>query len=321
MPAQPVPYRGGDPVGRLQLRRVPDSGQDNRLPARVPGGRPAHAGHRHQPVGLAADEQDRDPHRGHHLPVAPAQANYPHQRPGCGQEGLVPGPQALAVAFGGQRDRRGEQRRVDPGRVGEAEVDDPLDGRLRRLAGQHRPDVELAQAGQRVHQELAPHHPVGGLRRQRQGRVDQDKTGHGVRRAGRLHDRDQPAHGVPGQDHRRAGDLPDEPVEQPGVALHGGRGPGARGQAEPVQVKRDRAAPSGQPGPDQAPVQVRPAQAVHEHDRRPAARSRLAVELDPVHRRVQVGDVAARSPRRGERPPRRPGRGRGAHRGFRAHRG
>jgi hypothetical protein len=229
------------------------------------------------------------------------------------------------VALGGQRDRRGEQGRVDPGRVGEAEFDDPLDGLLRWPAGHHRPDVELAQAGQRVQQELAPHHPVGDLRRQRQGRVDQHQAGHGLRRAGRLHDRDQAAHGVPGQDHRRTGDLPDEPVEQPGIALDGGRDAAARGQAEPVQVQRDRPAPFGQPRPDQAPVQVRAAQAVHEHDGRAARGGRRPggrrAELDPVHRRAQVSDVAARSPRRGERPRRGPGRGSGAHRGFRAHRG
>jgi len=324
MPAQPVPHRAGHRIGRLQLRRVPDTGQDNRLPARVPGGRPAHAGHRHQPVGLAADEQDRYPHRGHHLPVPPAQANHPHQRPGRGQERLVPGLWALVAALGGQRDRRGEQGRVDPGRVGEAELDDPLDGQLRRPPGHHRPDVHLAQAGQRVHQELAPDHPVGDPRRHRQGRVDQHQPGHGVRCAGRLHDGDQAAHRVAGQDHRRPGDLPDETVEQPGVGLHGGRGAGARGQAEPVQVQRDRPAPFGQPGPDQAPVQVRAAQAVHEHDRRAARgsagsggddppeppRGRLAAgEFDPVHRAVEVGDIAARSPPRRERPRRRPHRG------------
>ncbi len=301
MAAEPVLYRVGHRLGNLQLRRMPDSGENSRLPPRIARGRPAHARHRHKPVGVAADQQDRDADPGGHRPVAPRAADHPKQRTRRGKQRLVTGLRVPAAA--GQRDRRLHQRGVGPRRVGETQLDLLPDGRLRRAVRQ-RPGQHLAEAGQREQREPADHRPVRLLprhRRRRKGRVDQHKPGDGAGRRRRLQHRDQPAHGVADQDHRRPRDLPREPVNEPRVGLHGGLAPRSRGEAEPVQVQRHRPPALGQPRPDPAPVQVRAAQAVHEDKRRTARPARPArAELDPVHRAVQRGQVTARAPRRRE---------------------
>ena len=76
------------------------------------------------------------------------------------------------------------------------------------------------------------------------------------------------------------------------------------------QVQGDDAAASGQRRSDQAPVQVRAAQPVHEHDRDALGLVGIPVlvlslvpggrELDPVHGTVEVGDEAGGIPGSGE---------------------
>jgi hypothetical protein len=285
------------------------------------GGGLAHGRYRDQPVGLAADEQDRDTDAGHHgrVPLTPAEDQQ--QRPRGGEEhpgaGRGVGGRGR-VAQRGQRDIGLDQLRVGPGRVGEAQLEDPLDGVGRRGAREQLRDEDLAEAGQRVQQELGGHQPVGFLRRQRERGIDQDHARGRRGMGGGLQDADQAAHGVADQDGRRADDLGDEPVHEARVGLHRGGAARARGQAEAVQVQRHRAAARRQVRPELAPVQVRAAQAVHEHDRRPTVGGAVGLgaglggglgvglggELDPVDGAVQVGDEALRAPGRGVVPGR-----------------
>jgi hypothetical protein len=293
---------------------VPDSGEDDAVPARIAGGGLAHGRHRDQPVGLAADEQDRDADAGHlrRVPLTPAENQQQGPRggeehPGAGRGGGGRG----RVAPGGHGDFGLDQLRIGPGRVGEAQLEDPLDRVGRRDAREQLRDGHLAQAGQRVQQELGGHRPVWLLRRQRERGIDQDHARGRRRAGGGLQDADHAAHGVADQDGRRADDLGDEPVDEARVGVHRGAAARARGQAEAVQVQRHRAAARRQVRAELAPVQVRAAQAVHQHDRRLAVggvrglAAGLGGELDPVDGAVQVGDVALRAPGRGVVPGRR----------------
>jgi hypothetical protein len=132
VPVQPVGEHPEDLTGHLELRSMPDPGEDGALPAEIAGRGLADGGHRHQPVFGTADEQHRDGRRGHRREVAARTADHPHQGPGRGQERFVAVRGRLALD--GQRDRRRDHRGIGPGRDGEAEIDNTLDGLARRLA-------------------------------------------------------------------------------------------------------------------------------------------------------------------------------------------
>ena len=68
--------------------------------------------YRYQPVGVAADEQDRDAHRGHHLLVTPPMASHPHERTRSREEGFLFAFGGDGLTLAGQRDRRRQHRRV-----------------------------------------------------------------------------------------------------------------------------------------------------------------------------------------------------------------
>jgi len=100
-----------------------------------------------------------------------------------------------------------------------------------------------------------------------------------------LQDRDHPAHRVAHEDHRRAGHLAQEAVEDLDVVVH--RRPAVTGlaAAEAGQVEREDAGVRAQQGREEVPVQVRAAQTVHEHHRR---RLLGSAEVDVVDRATEI---------------------------------
>ncbi len=178
----------------------------------------------------------------------------------------------------------------DPRRVVAEELERLFDlalGRRRlQVAAHHR------RPGDRDERHSEPlharrRHPLE--REGRQGRVDEDETIDDIGSVRCGHHRDQPAHRVPDECHRDAGDLADEADDELPLGVEMGAPPGWRGEAEPDQVRGIHPVGCGEPPGHGLPVAVGAAKSVDEDHREP-----VAAVVGIVDRPVEIDDACCR---------------------------